>query len=421
MATKTDLRTLVRELFDIGVRAADPAAAVNDALRREPLDRPKSGRYFVVAIGKAACPMAEAALAHVPPGTPVTAMAVTNYENVRDVAGCTVLGAGHPNPDENGLRAGRLVLHLLMAAGANDHVLCLISGGGSALLPAPLPGIALADKIRVNELMLANGLDITETNLVRQQLSLLKGGGLARFAAPATIRTLAVSDVIGDDPRAIASGPTASPLGSLSDATNVLQKRGIWNELPESVHAVLTDSVSPAQQLKAANDIAVICSNKISLEAIANAAGDCSPQIVSGRLNGDVAQAAGKISDFVRQSRTGSNRLLIWGGETTVNLTGTGKGGRNQELALRFALQNEDLPGEWVFLACGTDGRDGPTDAAGGIVDRGTAERVRKARGRPEMLLTNNDSNTALHLAGDLLVCGATGTNVADVALFLRA
>ncbi len=156
------------------------------------------------------------------------------------------------------------------------------------------------------------------------------------------------------------------------------------------------------------------------MEAISKAARELSPQIVSGRLCGNVAEAATTVVNFTRKAQAGRSKLLIWGGETTVALRGNGNGGRNQELALRFAMQSEDLPGDWVFLAGGTDGIDGPTNATGGLVDRNTTARISAAKGRPTALLDNNDSHNALRLADDLLVTGATGTNVADVAFFLQ-
>ena len=421
---QADLRNLARALFDMGVRAADPAAAVHDTLRATPPAAAPGGRSILVAVGKAACPMIEAALAHIPDAQPRAALAVTNYENHREVAGCEVLAAGHPVPDENGLAAGRRVIELLKGASAADQVLFLISGGGSALLPTPVPGVTLADKIRVNEIMLANGLDIAETNLVRQQLSVLKGGGMRRHAAPATCRTLAVSDVIGDDPRVIASGPTARALGTPAQAAALLKGRGLWPKMPPSVRAILEaperQTPEPQPGGEQAGDISVICSNRITLDAIAAGAPDWAPQIVTDRLCGDVSAAAGHITQQMRATPPGQKALLIWGGETTVIVRGTGLGGRNQELALRVAMQNTDLPGHWVFLAGGTDGRDGPTTAAGGLIDAQTVARLQAAGGDPGRLLARNDSHAALKLAGDLLVTGATGTNVADVAIFLQ-
>ncbi len=414
------LRDLAKSLFDAAVQAADPALAVRRALTENPLPPVTDGRYIIVSIGKAACAMAEEALRHVPEGAKFRAIAVTNYENKRDVPGCEVMASGHPTPDANGARAAREITQIVMTAKATDFVLCLISGGASALVPAPLPGITLDDKIAVNDLLLAHGFEISEINLVRQQLSLLKGGGLARLAQPAPVRSLIISDVVGDDPRAIASGPTASPLGSKGDAVDLLARRGLWAKLPASVRDSLSETDDQGAPTGSQAENPIIGSNRASLQAAARACGGWTPQIVTSRLTGDVSDAVDKILRHARLTEPGNKRVLIFGGETTVNLRGTGMGGRNQELALRFAIGATGLRGpNWVFLSGGTDGRDGPTDAAGGIVDGGTVARIRAAGADPDALAANNDTYNALNAAGDLLMTGPTGTNVADVQLFL--
>jgi hydroxypyruvate reductase len=408
-----DLRAEAVRLFQAAVAAADPAGALRRAFLAHPAPAPsQGGAYIVIAVGKAAVPMAEAALDMLT-GAPVRALVVTNYENARPLAGATVMAAGHPVPDENGAAAGAAVADLLQSAGEQDRVIALISGGGSALLPAPAKGLTLADKVAVNRLLLANGFEITEINLIRQQLSRLKGGGMLRLAAPAPVTGYILSDVIGDDLRAIASGPTVAPLGTKGDARRLLQRRGLWADLPVAVRAHLdTPEDAQANVPKARNHL--IGSNRASLAAAAAACG-AGARIVNDRLVGDVAAAAAEI---VSAAAT-SDPCLIFGGETTVTLHGTGKGGRNQELALRVAMTMPDLGRPLVFLSGGTDGRDGPTDAAGGIVDGGTLARIRKAGGDPAALLADNDSHRALGLAGDLLITGATGTNVADVQILL--
>lgn len=415
---ETDPRLLARSLFDAGVAAADPARAVRHALADAPLAAlAPGGRYVVIAVGKAASAMMAEALRHLPAET--TAVAVTNYENAQDVAGCQVLAAGHPTPDENGHRAAAAVMAAANAAGPNDLVVCLISGGGSALLPMPVPGVSLADKIATNDLLLANGFAIEEVNLVRQNLSVLKGGGLARAAHPAAVRALIVSDVIGDDVRVIASGPTAAPIGSARDASRLLDDRGLWAALPAAVARHL--AAAPAAPEPTAADNAVVGSNTHSVQAVAAAAPPgCAPRIVSTALTGDVGDAAAAILAEAHAMPSNGQQLLIWGGETTVTLRGTGQGGRNQELALRVAIGASELPGRWAFLSGGTDGRDGPTSAAGGVVDARSVSRITAAGLDPVELLADNDSNRALAAAGDLLITGATGTNVADIQILVR-
>lgn len=414
------LRDIARALFDAGVRAADPFAAVTRELQAAPLPYLSGGQHIILAIGKAAGAMVKAAIPHVPEGNIFRAIVVTNYENAKEIPGCTVIAAGHPLPDENGLAASELIIQTLKSATSSDNVLCLISGGGSALLPAPANGLTLADKIAVNQILLADGFDIVQTNLIRQQLSKLKGGRLAALAAPAVTRSLIISDVIGDDPAAIASGPTAAPLGTRQDAVELLKSRKVWSQVPLAVRKFLktTDVTVPAAGSSGTNTI--VCSNWQCLEAIAGALRDWNSIIVTSTLGGDVADAAQLIMAQIMETPQQGDQLLIWGGETTVQLHGTGKGGRNQELALRFSKLSDELTGEWVFLSGGTDGRDGPTDVAGGIVDSNTVERQAAEHLDVATCLANNDSYHALEMTEDLLMTGPTGTNVADIQLFLR-
>ncbi len=407
MMTKDELT----DLFRIGVRAADPVRAVQASLGSAPL--PAHARLFVLGLGKAACAMTRAALAVLP--TPAAALVVTNYENAADVAGAEIMTAGHPVPDENGLRAAQATEAMLAQAGRDDRVLVLVSGGGSALLPAPAYGLSLSDKAEVSRILLAGGMDIVAMNAVRQHLSRLKGGGLLRAAHPAPVTALILSDVIGDDLRAIASGPTVAPIAPRAHVVEMLRASGMWARLPDTVQTVLmraeTETDLPA--MSAGNRL--IGSNRQSLEAMAQARSEA--RIISTALVGDVADAAEVI---LRAMRNTPGPLALFGGETTVTLTGTGLGGRNQDLALRVALALDGQEG-WRFLSAGTDGRDGPTDAAGAIVDGQTCARIRAAGGDPEALLANNDSNRALALAGDLLVTGGTGTNVADLQILSLA
>lgn len=412
----TDLRARATALFSVAVKAADPAHALRVAYQENQVGRPlKNGSYLVVSVGKAAVPMAEEML-RILAGQPVRALVVTNYENARPVTGATVMASGHPVPDDNGRKAGEAVADLLQGATADDRVIALISGGGSALLPAPAEGLTLDDKAAVNRVLLANGYEITEMNLIRQQLSRLKGGGMLRLAAPAPVTAFILSDVIGDDLRVIASGPTVAPLGTKADARRLLESRGVWDQLPASVRAHLTAPEAAANAVSATNIL--IGSNRKSLEAVEAAAADLNPVIVSDALIGDVGAAADYVLAEAARAPLGAPACLIFGGETTVTLRGNGRGGRNQELALRVALQARiDRP--WVFLSGGTDGRDGPTEAAGGLVDAGSRARMEAAGANPDALLANNDSNAALAASGDLLTIGATGTNVADVQILL--
>ena len=400
-----------RALFDSGVQAVEPGQAVARALAAEPIPD-FAGRLAVVAVGKAAGAMMRAALAAVQPSE---ALAVSNKGNADPIPGVDVRTAGHPVPDSDGLRAARAVQDLAQGLTARDRLLVLVSGGGSALLPAPVAGVTLQDKIAVSRSLLACGADITEMNLVRQHLSRLKGGGLLRIAAPAAVHALILSDVVGDDLRVVASGPTVAPIGTRADARDVLQRHGLWPDLPEAVRAHLQQSEDLAMREetpRAQNRL--IGSNAMALRMMARH--DPAAIEVTQPLCGDVADAAETVLDRV----AGRRGTWLFGGETTVRLRGDGRGGRNQELALRVALlaQARRIDGPWVFLSGGTDGRDGPTDAAGAVVDDGTIARIGAAGIDPQAALARNDSYTALAAAGDLLMTGPTGTNVADLQVF---
>lgn len=405
-----ELRAEARRLYDVAVAAADPAAALRAQVKNK-FEVPEGGRLFLIAVGKAAVPMLKQAMAL--SSGEFQAVAVTNYENASGIPGAKVFAAGHPVPDENGLKAAQHVARLLTGTTEKDRVVALISGGGSALLPLPVEGISLADKAGTNQVLLSAGFDITQMNLVRQQLSRMKGGGMARHASPAKLEAFILSDVIGDDLRAIASGPTVAPIGTKADARALLTD--VWDHLPDAVQTNLSKDDSVELLPDVENHL--ICSNRKSLEAMQAA---CPGAVIfNDRLEGNVRDAGPELFDAARNAKPGS--VLLFGGETTVTLTGDGLGGRNQDLALRFASLATELPGEWVFLSGGTDGRDGPTEAAGGIVDPGSLARMRKSGADPLALLDNNDSNAALAASGDLLITGGTGTNVADVQVFLRA
>lgn len=396
----SDTRQQLRQIFAAGVAAADPYDAVAKALSGQA----KPDR--IVAIGKAAVQMARAALEAFP-GVPTRV--VTNYENATELDGAVVMPAGHPVPDENGAAAAKAVLADLGAA--RGPVLALISGGGSALMPAPVAGVSLAEKAALNSVLLGAGLDIVQMNLVRQQVSRVKGGGLLAAAAPHPVTALILSDVVGDDLSAIASGPTAPPLGTAAQAIDVLKEAGVWDDVPHSIQSHLMQH--PGQPALPDHTNHLVGSNAQSVTAMHALVPDAK---VLPPVEGDVADAARTICDAAEVGAT------LWGGETTVQLKGTGRGGRNQELALRIALEASARGWtEWACLQGGSDGRDGPTDAAGGLVDQGTLDRIAAAGGDLDALLANNDSYAALTLAGDLLMTDATGTNVADLGVLIRA
>nr|WP_299912558.1 DUF4147 domain-containing protein [uncultured Paracoccus sp.] len=407
----TELGERAMALIRAGIAAADPAACVTANLDQALADPPAAGgRWHVIALGKAARAMAVAALAGLPKGT--TALVITNAGNDAPLEGARVLTSGHPVPDAAGEGAAREVEAILQSAGPDDRVLALISGGGSAMLPAPITGLTLKDKQAVNKLLLAGGADITETNLIRQALSRLKGGGWLRNSR-APVTALILSDVPGDDLHVIASGPTVAPIGTVAEAAAKARDLGLWDGLPGSVQEALSRAEDRGALPKARNIL--IGSNPQSVAAMV-AAGAAEGPIP---LEGDVQDCAEAILAVVRDLPEGA--AMAFGGETTVTLTGKGMGGRNQELALRFArLASEALAGDWVFASVGTDGRDGPGQAAGGLVGPATIDQIRKAGIDPDDALSRNDSTPALKAGKALVTTGPTGTNVADLAIFIR-
>lgn len=421
--TIAQLRADAETFFKAGVAAADPASAVRNAIlaRKAEIDAGRS--VVLVAFGKAAIPMMRAALPLLD-GKLKRAVALTNYENAADIDGCEVFAAGHPIPDENGVHGASEIEKAAASVEEGDLAIVLVSGGGSALLCAPAPGVSLADKMALNTALIRSGADITEINTVRSMVSRLKGGRLARLAHRGHLLALVLSDVPGDDLTTIASGPTVPSRATAATAVAVLRKYGLFDSLPEAIAHHLAN-VAPREDLGASIDHAqsvIIGSNRLSLEAAEAAARAAGYETLPGFtwLEGEVSAAAAELHALAAQAGTG-RIAIVSGGEPVVVLSGSGKGGRNQELALRFAMANEISPlaRPWTFLSGGTDGRDGPTEAAGAVVDSGTPGRMRNAGIEIAARLADNDSNPALEASGDLLMTGGTGTNVADIQIIL--
>ena len=418
---RADLRSTARALFEAGVAAADPADAVRSSLRTAPVEATR-----IVAVGKAALAMATAARETLPDAE---LLVVTNEENaVAAPPGWRVLVAAHPVPDAGGAAAAREVEAFAATAGDGETVLVLVSGGGSAMLPAPIEGVSLDDKIALTAALLASGAPIDEMNAVRRALSRLKGGGLARTIHPARTVALLLSDVPHDEIAAIASGPTvpgAKPDEAARDALRVLGNHGLLARAPEAVRAALeARALERAGDAGAAPNVEnrLVGGNALSVRAMHDAARarGIEAMRMDGWADGDVGIAAKRMHELARRAPSPVQAVLM-GGETTVRLRGTGQGGRNQEFALRFALECEadPLPREWAFVSGGTDGRDGPTDAAGGLVDRTTLSRIEANGEDARALLANNDSYAALKAGDALLMTGATGTNVADLQVLV--
>lgn len=444
----TSLRKNALRIFQTGIDAANPYLAVKDCFTvaenhiEISLDlthnKKRCGRWqkiHVFAFGKAACSMAKAATEVIPKhrlaGKPLV---ITNHGNDIALKNIEVITADHPLPDLSGQKAAELLTKKLKKAEIDDLVLILVSGGGSALLPSPSPGITLDDKIATTDLLLASGASIKQINCVRKHLSTVKGGQLARLAAPADLHTLVLSDVINDDLSTIASGPTVPDNTSFVNAIAILKEKNIWDKVPLTVQLILEKGVQgDVKETPKLNDPCfkksshtLIGSNSISLNRIVNTAKELGYEtdIYSHSLSGEARDEAKKLVLYAKNRIAhGLNQptAILCGGETTVTIKGTGTGGRNQEMALAFAIAAEKHPlkAKWTFLSGGTDGRDGPTDAAGGIVDPKTLARIKKAKANPNNRLNNNDSYSALKKSKDLVITGATGTNVADLQILL--
>ena len=352
---------------------------------------------------------------------------VVNNENFKEVTKFKCFNAGHPLPNKKGVQAAKYIIDLLKITRSDDLILIFISGGGSALLPFPVNGISLKDKIYVNKKLIESGANIQEINTVRKHLSGIKGGNLLNFCSPSKTHSLILSDVIGDDLSSISSGLTVPDPSTFSDAKKILKKFKLWEKIPLNVSKYIEDGVKKKVQetpkkkdklFKNAKNT-LIGSNSISLKKINEI---CKRKKINAKIwkiniNGDVEKMALKFVNDLKKFR--QNIILISGGETTVKLNGHGKGGRNQEFALHFSKHaRKILPDlKYTLLSAGTDGRDGPTDAAGAIVDQNTLNLIEKKKINFEKELRNNNSYYLLKQVKSLVIINGTNTNVADIQI----
>ena len=432
--------------FRAAVDAVDPAILVASALRVEGdavvLDAPgvraevppsSLRRIHLVGAGKAGRAMGEAALAAL--GKRLADGVIAVPRGAEGQSGPVRFAvAGHPVPDIFSLAAAREILSLLERSGKGDLVVALVSGGGSAMLSAPTAGITMEEKAETVRLLLQAGADIASFNAVRKHLSEVKGGLLARAAQPATVWALLLSDVPGDDPSVIASGPFSPDPTTYADAIGVLERYGIYYAVPSRVRRHLSEGAAGALPETPKQDdpaflgtiSAVVGTNRTAMDAAAlrmaqeRDAGPVVIVLLPGFLRGEARECARSFCARLRKAAEalspGQAVAIIAGGEATVNVRGGGKGGRNQEFALAAAVE---LAGEEAMaaLAAGTDGIDGPTDAAGAYVDGTTVARASSLGLDPGAHLENNDAYPFFEALGDLVVTGPTGTNVADLAI----
>jgi hydroxypyruvate reductase len=418
-----DERALLRKMFDAAVAAASPDHAVP-----RNLPPPPRGRTIVVGAGKAAAAMARAVEAHWPADKPLSGLVVTRYgHGVGPLPRIEVVEASHPVPDAAGRDAAWRILDSVHGLSPDDLVLCLISGGGSALLSLPAPGIELSHKQAINRALLMSGAAIGDINCVRKHLSAIKAGRLAVAAAPAQVVSLIISDTPGDDPSVIASGPTAPDATTLADARDVLARFGV--AVPPAVAARLND---PAAETPKPGDPAfarvtntIIATPQASLEAAARVASEAGyrPLILGDALEGEAREVGRLMSGIARQvvmheQPAPAPCVLISGGETTVTMRGKGRGGRNVEFLLALAVALDGLPRVYA-LAADTDGIDGAEEIAGALITPDTLARARALGLDAKASLADNDGHGFFAALGDQVVTGPTLTNVNDFRAIL--
>jgi len=426
-ASLSSERALLRRLFDAAVGAADPALCVPPHLAVLG-EIPAAGRLVVIAAGKAGASMAKAVEDHWP-GDParLSGFAVTRYGHGLACRRLEVIEAAHPVPDAAGVAAAQRALDSVRGLSADDRVLVLLSGGGSALLALPAPGVAFADKQAVTRALLASGAAIDEINCVRKHLSAIKGGRLALAAAPARVLTLAISDVPGDDPAVIASGPTVADPSTLADARAILERYKI--EAPGSVRAALADpgneTPKPGDARLARAEMRIVATAADALGAAAAVAREAgyAPLVLGDAIEGEAREAARVLGGIALACARGAGPLkppcvLVSGGETTVTVRGGGRGGRNAEFLLALAIALRGVPNIHA-IACDTDGIDGSEDNAGALVLADSLERAQATGLDARRHLADNDAYGYFAALGDLVVTGPTRTNVNDFRAIL--
>jgi hydroxypyruvate reductase len=435
------LRQDARRIFEAGLQAVDPVAAinhyvkVNDGVLRigeRQFMLKDYDRILIVGAGKAVAPMAKAMEDHL--GSRIAdGIIVTKDDHGLPLKKIKVREAGHPVPDARGVAGTEEILALIEKAAERDLVICLVSGGGSALLIAPVDDISLADKQHTTKLLLACGATIHEFNTVRKHLSRAKGGRLAQRAYPATVTSLILSDVVGDDLDVIASGPTVPDSSTFHDAQQILEGYGIWDQLAANVRnhfeqgsaGQIADTPKPGDTAFKKCSQVLVGTNLQALEAAGKAAEHLGyrPLILSSKTEGESREVAKFYTAIAKEVLSSNNPMepplcVLAGGETTVTIAGEGRGGRNQEFALASALSIDGVKNV-VVLSGGTDGTDGPTDAAGAIADGATLARAREENMDPKDFLRRNDSYSFFQKLDDLVITGPTRTNVMDIYMLL--
>lgn len=415
-----DPRQLLQQMFAAAIEAAQPVHCIPPNLPPRP-----HGRLIVIGAGKASAEMARVVEQHWQ--GPLEGLVVTRYGYAVPCQHIEIVEASHPVPDEAGLTAAKRILQRVSGLTHDDLVLCLISGGGSSLLPLPLDGITLANKQLVNRVLLTSGASITEMNCVRRHLSAIKGGRLAAACHPAKVVTLLISDVPGDNPRDIASGPTVGDASTCADALAILRRHGI--KLPANVRDVLEsgrgESIKPGDARLARTEARIIATPQMALEAAARVAAGAGivPHILGDSIEGEARDVGKVMAAITRQvvlhdQPFAAPCVLLSGGETTVTVRGNGRGGRNVEFLLSLGVALDGLPGVHA-LAGDTDGVDGQEEIAGAYLTPDSLQRAWALGVRPHDSLGNNDGHGLFGALGDSIVTGPTLTNVNDFRAIL--
>jgi hydroxypyruvate reductase len=441
--TGRDKKKTLKEIFEAAVQAASPYSALQRNLHltasgkrlllkagRFSVDLNKYKRVFAIGGGKAVCPMARALEGLL--GKRLSGgLVVTKYGHSEPLKKIIVKEAGHPVPDRNGLEGADGILRIAEQAGEDDLVIALLTGGASALLPLPAFGLRLGDKQKACALLINSGATIDEINTVRKHLSSIKGGLLAAAAYPAPVLSLIVSDVVGSCLSTIASGPAAPDPTTFADALRVIGKYGLSDGMPQRVMSILNagskgelaETPKPAEPLFERTKNVIIADNLAALQAAAAKARALGfrPLILSSSMTGNTREAAGFFASVLREIKNSGNPVkppacVLMGGETTLKVTGKGRGGRNQEFALALAAALKGVKGIHA-LSAGTDGTDGPTEAAGAYALPDTLQRAERIKLDPARYLAQNDSYNFFKRVDGLFIIGPTGTNVMDIVI----
>lgn len=437
----SSMRRDAEEIFQAGLNAVMPAGAIAHFCRlegdiltidRKAFDLSSFEEIIVLGAGKGGASMAKAMEQLLGKRISRGVVAV-KYDHLEELATIEIMEASHPVPDENGFRAAQSIYRLAEEAGEKTLVICLISGGGSALIPFPVDGVTLEDKQETTKVLLACGANIHEINSIRKHLSVIKGGGLARAVYPATLVTLILSDVIGDDLDTIASGPCVPDSKNFADCLAIFKKYGILDQVPAGVIGYISKGAAgdAPETPKEGDPIFEKTSNVIiggNFDALIKSKNKAEELgyntiLLSSMIEGETKDVAANHVAIAREIQHHGYPVvrpacILTGGETTVTIKGKGKGGRAQEFALAAAMKMDGMD-DLVVLCAGTDGTDGPTDAAGAVSDNRTVERASQEELDPKRYLSNNDSYHFFEALGDLYKTGPTNTNVMDIRILL--